>query len=98
MKDYPIATKIMINQGRGYFDDTKVIRLPLIGDGNQSFGNEDFIVDDVNGDGLKDIISLNNNQVNKWDLIVYMQQSNGNFVIDKSTIQYTIKPSFLSFP
>lgn len=90
MKDYPIATKVMINQGKGFFDDTKVFKLPLIGDGNQSFGNEDFIVDDVNGDGLKDIVSLNNNQVNKWDLIVYTQQSNGNFVIDKTIIQYTI--------
>jgi hypothetical protein len=90
MKDYPIATKVMINQGRGYFDDTKVIKLPLIGDGNQSFSNEDFIVDDVNGDGLKDIISLNTNQINKWDLIAYVQQSNGNFVIDNTIFQYTI--------
>ena len=90
MKDYTTSTKVMINQGRGYFDDTKVIRLPLIGDGNQSFANEDFIVDDVNGDGLKDIIALNTNQVNKWDFIFYKQLPNGEFFIDKTTFQYTI--------
>lgn len=90
MKDYPTSTKVMINQGRGYFDDTKVIKLPLIGDGNQSFQNEDFIVDDINGDGLKDIVSLNTNQVNKWDLIAYRQLLNGEFVVDKSVFQYTI--------
>lgn len=90
MKDYPTSTKVMINQGRGYFDDTKVIKLPLVGDGNQSFANEDFIVDDINGDGLKDIISLNTNQVNKWDLICYRQLLNGEFVVDKTVFQYTI--------
>ena len=90
MTTYPVATKIMINQGKGYFDDTNVIKLPLIGNGNQSFGNEDFIVDDINNDGLKDIISLNNNQVNKWDVIAYIQKQNGEFVVDKTIFQYTI--------
>jgi len=90
MKDYPIATKVMINQGRGYFDDTKVIKLPLVGDGTQSYQHEDFIVDDINGDGLKDIVSLNTNQINKWDLIAYRQLPNGEFMVDKTIFQYTI--------
>jgi hypothetical protein len=90
MKDYPIATKIMINQGRGYFDDTKVIKLPLVGDGTQLYQHEDFIVDDINDDGLKDIVSLNTNQVNKWDLIAYRQLPNGEFMVDKTIFQYTI--------
>jgi hypothetical protein len=89
-KDYPIPNKIMINQGRGYFDDTKVIKLPLVGDGKLSYGNEDFVVDDVNGDGLKDIIALNINQVNKWDLIFYKQLPNGEFFVDNTIFQYTI--------
>jgi hypothetical protein len=90
MKDYPTATKVMINQGRGYFDDTKVIKLPSVGDGTQLYQHEDFIVDDVNGDGLKDIIALNTNQINKWDFIFYKQLPNGEFFIDKTTFQYTI--------
>ena len=63
-------------------------------DPNLSYGNEDMIVDDLNGDGLNDIIAINHNgSYRDWNIFAYLQQSNGTFIINKDMFQYNINTS-----
>jgi hypothetical protein len=48
----------------------------------------------LNGDGLNDLVGLDciysDNGDQSWELVPYIQQKNGSFIIDKNLIQYTI--------
>jgi hypothetical protein len=80
--------RILINQGKGRFNQNGVIKLPLYdGVGGIGIGLQDCVIDDLNNDGLKDIIGLMNLSGQSWNIITYIQQENGTFIIDKSYFQ-----------
>jgi hypothetical protein len=80
--------RIMINQGKGRFNQNGIIKLPLYnGVGGIGIGLQDCVIDDLNNDGLKDIIGLMNLSGQSWNIITYIQQKNGTFIIDNSYFQ-----------
>ena len=80
--------KVMINQGDGKFNKNSTIKLPLYdGVGGIGIGLQDCVVDDLNNDGLNDIIGLINLSGQSWNIVTYIQQKNGTFIIDKNYFQ-----------
>jgi hypothetical protein len=84
--------RFLTNLGLGRFNQTAITNLPV-----RSIKNAeriDYIIDDLNGDGLKDLMALDciysQTGEQSWELIPYIQQQNGSFLIDNSWIQYTI--------
>jgi len=92
--------KVLISQGGGRFNSKSPVYLPM-NDLKKISENLDYIVDDINGDGKKDIISSSQEQFdfqkfNKDnstifynEFFVYIQQNDGSFKIDKSYFQYS---------
>lgn len=81
--------RILLNKGMGRFNE--VIKLPNFMTPNTSGSsaiNIDYLVNDVNDDYYKDIISVNTVGYKTWNLVVYLQQPNGSFLIDKNFVQY----------
>ena len=90
--------RLIINQGKGRFNNNGIIKLPF----NYSNDNiltmiQDCLTDDLNGDGLLDIVALTSqNDATKnfnwapWDILVYIQQKDGSFVIDRTYFEYNI--------
>jgi hypothetical protein len=82
--------KILFNDGKGNFN-TKVINIPFPSEVSENSMNVfDYIVDDLNGDGLNDIIDVYGVHEKNWTIEVYIQQKNGQFINDNSWIEYTI--------
>lgn len=80
--------RVMINQGNGKFNKNGTIKLPLYnGVGGSGIGLQDCVIDDLNNDGLNDVIGLINLSGQSWDIITYVQQKNGTFIIDKNYFQ-----------
>lgn len=94
---YPMQSKVLYNLGGGKFNNRGIVDLPFYYTSND-FGvqNIDYIVEDVNKDGLNDFICVNqqvNRQTNKWapwELFIYEQQKDGTFSVNKNYISYTI--------
>jgi hypothetical protein len=94
---YPMQSKVLYNLGGGKFNNKGIVNLPFFYD-NNNFGvqNIDYIVEDLNKDGLNDFICLNqqvNRQTNRWapwEIFVYEQQKDGSFTINKNYFTYTI--------
>jgi hypothetical protein len=94
---FPMKSKILYNLGKGRFNNQSIKDLPFFYD-NDEIGvqNIDYIVEDLNGDGLKDLICLNQQVYRKrntwapWELFVYEQQINGSYNINKEYFTYTI--------
>ena len=89
----PLAyyNKILINKGGGRFNESSVIKLPYYDKPpNAPFHMQNFdnIIDDVNGDGLNDIITLNAAPTTIINFFVYLQTKNGDFVIDNNMFVY----------
>ena len=76
----------------GRFNQTAITNLPVRNIKNAE--RIDYIIDDLNGDGLRDLMALDciysQTGEQSWELIPYIQQQNGSFLIDNSWIQYTI--------
>ncbi len=86
----PKHNKVLLNLGGGKFNNSSVITLPDF-DPTTSTGVEDACFDDLNGDGLLDIITISHNpNYRNWTPFVYLQQSNGNFIVDNTYFQFTI--------
>ena len=82
---------ILINLGRGRFNKTSIIKLPYYDNTKSTnYTNIDYIGDDINKDGLKDIIAVNTKGYKGWDIFVYIQKSNREFEVDKNNLIYTI--------
>jgi len=91
--------KILINQGGGKFNEKSPIYFPM-NDLKKVSENLDYVVDDLNGDGLKDIITSsheqfdfsklanNNKPIFTSGFYVYIQQKDGSFKIDNTYFQY----------
>ena len=79
---------ILFNKGNGRFTSTDFKKIPFnLPNGINVF---DYIVDDLNNDGLNDIITLNAVSYKKWNIEIYIQKSDGSFSIDNNAIEYTI--------
>jgi hypothetical protein len=82
--------KIMLNDGKGNFN-SKEINVPFPSDVPANSMNVfDYIVDDLNGDGLNDFICTYAVHEKNWNVGVYIQQKDGSFVSDNSWVEYTI--------
>ena len=91
--------KVLISQGGGRFNSKSPVYLPM-NDLKKISENLDYIVDDLNGDGLKDIITSSHEQFDFSKLVnnnkpifasgfyVYIQQKDGTFKIDNTYFQY----------
>jgi hypothetical protein len=91
--------KVLISQGGGRFNSKSPVYLPM-NDLKKITENLDYIVDDLNGDGLKDIITSsheqfdfsklanNNKPIFASGFYVYIQQKDGTFKIDNTYFQY----------
>ena len=91
--------KVLISQGGGRFNSKSPVYLPM-NDLKKISENLDYIVDDLNGDGLKDIITSsheqfdfsklanNNKPIFASGFYVYIQQKDGTFKIDNTYFQY----------
>jgi len=84
--------RVLINLGKGRFNNSSVRDLPLYGDGS-IVTNNDFVVDDLDKDGLKDLIVINNSNYTTWNLVVYLQNRDGSFSIRRDWFKYTINQS-----
>jgi hypothetical protein len=83
--------RVLLNKGKGRFNETGVIKLPLYSNQiNAGINQFDYKVDDVNGDGRLDIIAVNSVKYSQWNIVIYVQQSDGSFVIDNSLVEYKI--------
>jgi hypothetical protein len=83
--------RFLLNLGNGRFNQSSLVNLPITGDTNQE--RIDYIVDDLNQDGLRDLIALDcitEEYKQRWEIVVYIKQRNGTFILDKNWIQYTI--------
>ncbi len=85
--------RVLINQGKGRFNKNGLIILPNFNNNDLMVGIQDYIVDDINGDGLNDIVALNTTLYNKWNFVFYLQQKDKSFSIDNSLINYSINNS-----
>ena len=92
--------KILINQGKGRFNESGVINLPFY-DANLVFSGKDMLLTDINGDGKNDIVEIMgklalqpNGSYNSpldgslIDIVVYIQQNDGSFKLDKTWFQF----------
>ena len=85
---YPVSTRIILNQGGGKFNKNGIIEFPYYDLSNMII-TQDFICDDINGDGLNDIIAVGNPQnYQTWDIYTYIQQPNKSFKIDKNIVKF----------
>jgi hypothetical protein len=86
------SNRFFTNLGLGRFNQTALTNLPIRNIKNDE--RIDYIMDDLNGDGLNDLIGLDciysQTGAQTWELVPYIQQQNGSFSIDYSWIQYTI--------
>ena len=84
-------SRIIINQGNGRFNNKGLIMLPKFKTNQSNFDNEDYIIDELNGDGLNDLIVTNHtSDYTTWNLFTYIQQKDNTFKVDTSIIEYTI--------
>ena len=94
---FPMQSKVLYNLGKGRFNSQGIKDLPFFYmDDKIGVQNIDYIIEDLNSDGLNDFICLNQ-QVYKnpsswapWEIFVYEQQTNGSFTINKTYFTYTI--------
>ena len=87
--------RVLYNLGKGRFNNTSVLELPLYQKVLNGLPiNVDFLCDDINKDGLNDIITINYTSGNQgfgiyWDFFIYLQNQDGTFKIDNSSVQFT---------
>jgi hypothetical protein len=84
-----IQNKMLINNGKGVFYG-KEINTPYPTSSTNTMNVYDYIVDDLNGDGLNDFININATNHLNWTIEAYIQQANGSFNRELSWIEYTL--------
>ena len=94
---FPMQSKVLFNLGKGRFNNQGIKDLPFFyNDSEIGVQNIDYIVEDINSDGLNDLICLNQQVYRKvngwapWELFVYEQQMDGSYIINKNYFTYTI--------
>ena len=85
------SNTILINKGRGRFNKSSIIKLPFYtNDTTAKMTNMDYITDDLNGDGLTDIVAVNTNGYFGWDIVAYIQKPDGNFELNKNLFTFNL--------
>jgi hypothetical protein len=84
-----IQNKMLINNGKGVFSG-KEINTPYPTSSTNTMNVYDYIVDDLNGDGLNDFININATNHLNWTIEAYIQQANGSFNRELSWVEYTL--------
>jgi hypothetical protein len=94
---YPTQSKVLYNLGNGKFNNQSIKDLPFFYTDNKiGVQNIDYIIEDLNSDGLNDLICLNQQMYRNppswapWEIFVYEQQKDGTFIINKNYFTYTI--------
>lgn len=82
-----IKNKILINNGNGTFIDKSI---PYSSNLTNAINVFDYIIDDLNKDGLSDIINISATNHKNWSIDVYIQNKNGEFDKDDNWIEYRI--------
>jgi hypothetical protein len=89
--DFIIGTntknQIFINKNNGTFEEKSI---PYPTSSTNSMNVFDYVVDDLNSDGLNDIININATNHKNWSIEVYIQKANGSYVREISWIEYTL--------
>ena len=85
-----VKNQILLNNGDGSFKEKFIQYTSPLTDAINVF---DYIVDDLNKDGLNDIVSISATHHKDWALETYLQNKNGDFEKDDSWIAYTINSS-----
>jgi hypothetical protein len=82
--------RVLLNLGKGKFNNSSVKRLPYFHPTEQYMG-QDAIIDDINSDGLNDIIAIGHNQTYRnWSIMVYIKKTDGTYEVQNNFVQYTI--------
>jgi hypothetical protein len=84
-----VQNKMLINNGKGVVYG-KEINTPYPTSSTNTMNVYDYIVDDLNGDGLNDFININATNHLNWTIEAYIQQANGSFNRELSWIEYTL--------
>jgi hypothetical protein len=86
--------RILLNQGKGRFNQKGIVQLPFYFDDlskkNGYFTNHDFRVIDYNNDGLNDIISTSSIEYDNYGFLIYIQNIDGTYKIEKSKFVFNI--------
>jgi hypothetical protein len=82
-----VKNRILINNGNKTFTDKSINYSSALTNAINVF---DYIVDDLNGDGLKDIVNISAINHKNWAIEVYIQNKTGEYDKDNSWIEYTI--------
>jgi hypothetical protein len=90
---FDLKSRILINQGSGRFNQKGIVQLPFYFDdltGKRPFSNHDFRVIDYNNDGLNDIISTSSIDYDNYGFMIYVQNTDGTYKIEKSKFVFNI--------
>ena len=82
-----IDNQIFLNDGKGTVLTNK-ISVPYPTSSTNSMNVFDYIVDDINLDGLNDFINISATSHLEWSIDAYIQQKDGSFKRDVSWIEY----------
>ena len=82
-----IDNQIFLNDGKGTVLTNK-ISVPYPTAATNSMNVFDYIVDDINSDGLNDFINISATSHLEWAIDAYIQQKDGSFKRDVSWIEY----------
>jgi hypothetical protein len=82
-----IDNQIFLNDGKGTVLTNK-ISVPYPTSATNSMNVFDYIVDDINSDGLNDFINISATSHLEWAIDAYIQQKDGSFKRDVSWIEY----------
>ncbi len=91
---FDIKNRVLINQGKGRFNQNGIIQLPFYLDDMSNINirptNHDYRVIDFNDDGLNDIISTSSLSYDNFHFNLYIQNKDGSFSLEKNKFTFTI--------
>lgn len=82
-----VKNELLINNGNGTFQNKNI---PYSSTLTNAINVFDYIVDDLNNDGLKDILSMGATNHKDWIIETYIQNRTGGFDRDNTWIVYNI--------
>ena len=91
---WDLKNRVLINQGKGRFNQNGIIKLPFYLDDLSNVSrrgtNHDYRVLDFNNDGLNDIISSSSISYDEYHFNLYLQNKDGSFSLDKTKFTFNI--------
>ena len=91
---WDLKNRVLINQGKGRFNQNGIIQLPYYLDDLSNVSkrgtNHDYRVLDFNNDGLNDIISSSSVSYDDYHFNLYLQNKDGSFSLDKTKFIFNI--------